>query len=429
MKIYLVGGAVRDMVLQAIHPEYTQKITDYDYVVIGASIQDMLSMGYMPVGKDFPVFLHPITKAEYALARTERKIAKGYAGFEFYTDIHITLEQDLLRRDLSINAMALPVDEQHYPLDLSYLIDPFNAKQDLRAGILKHVSDAFVEDPLRILRVARFAARFNFKVRDSTMEYMQNMVQNQELSHLAPERIWRELQQGLGEQYAYRFLEILHECNALHNILPEFEMHILTYTAFLKAHINIDLHSNLNLDLSLDLNLGSYIFLLFLLHIHVCNEYDSKQVSNIIQRLKLSKDITDVAISLSNVYTLIHAMHKEFNLDSIHKANNAHYIQKCLKIMDNGDALRRPIRFNAILNLCNIYYASTLNLNADKHAVSAMQKHINNIHYYASLCKNISGQEMQSIATQAQRMGADVKAAILDFRVQYIIHYIANHKK
>jgi len=206
MEIYLVGGAVRDKYLQ-------RPVVDRDWVVVGATAQDMLNAGYQPVGRDFPVFLHPQTHEEYALARTERKVAAGYAGFQFYADKDVTLQQDLLRRDLTINAMA--EDKQ------GNLIDPYNGLNDLQQGILRHISPAFAEDPVRILRIARFAARYGFQIAPETMHLMQNMVSAGEVNALVPERVWLELAKGLMEKQPRRMIETLQACGALEIILPE----------------------------------------------------------------------------------------------------------------------------------------------------------------------------------------------------------------
>ena len=208
VKIYRVGGAVRDKLLGL-------PIQDEDFVVVGASVDDMLALGFLPVGKDFPVFLHPQTHEEYALARTERKSGRGYKGFQVETGQHVTLEEDLARRDLTINAMA--EDET------GELIDPFHGQQDLKAGILRHVSEAFVEDPVRILRIARFAARFQFEVAKETMVLMQQMVVAGEVDALVPERVWQEISRGLMEKYPARMLKVLKETGALKIILPELE--------------------------------------------------------------------------------------------------------------------------------------------------------------------------------------------------------------
>ena len=208
MKIYKVGGAVRDRLLGL-------PVQDQDWVVVGATAEDLLALGYRPVGRDFPVFLHPETHEEYALARTERKTAPGYGGFSFNASPAVTLEEDLKRRDLTINAIAEDVDGN--------IIDPYNGRADLRDGILRHVSPAFVEDPLRVLRVARFAARYAFAIAPETMALLQEICQTRELDALAPERIWQETERALMEQHPVRYFSVLRECAALKMLFPEIE--------------------------------------------------------------------------------------------------------------------------------------------------------------------------------------------------------------
>jgi len=208
MEIYLVGGAVRDKLLGI-------PVTDRDWVVVGATPEDMSTRGYKLVGTDFPVFLHPETKEEYALARTERKSGRGYKGFTVYAGPDVTLEQDLARRDLTINAMAEDVTGR--------LIDPFGGVADLKRGILRHVSPAFAEDPLRVLRVARFAARFGYPVAHETQALMRALVEAGEMETLVAERVWSELERALGEKQPVRFFEVLRECGALQRLLPELD--------------------------------------------------------------------------------------------------------------------------------------------------------------------------------------------------------------
>ncbi|MGH1428214.1 MAG: multifunctional CCA addition/repair protein [Arenicella sp.] len=209
MKTYLVGGAVRDKLLQL-------DVVDRDWVVVGTTPEQMIELGYKPVGKDFPVFIKPQSGEEYALARTERKTAKGYQGFSFNTSPDITLEDDLARRDLTINAIAESSKGE--------LIDPFNGQADLKSGVLRHVSDAFLEDPVRILRVARFAARFNFRIADETMLLMQTMVSNGEVDSLVAERVWGEFHKALSTNHPARFIQTLRDCGALAKILPEIDV-------------------------------------------------------------------------------------------------------------------------------------------------------------------------------------------------------------
>jgi len=207
MKTYVVGGAVRDELLGL-------PVKDHDHVVVGATPEDMVKAGYRPVGKDFPVFLHPKTQEEYALARTERKTAPGYKGFVFHTSSDVTLEEDLVRRDLTINAIARGDD--------GALVDPYHGQQDIKDRVFRHVSGAFAEDPVRILRLARFASRFpDFRVAPETNALMQRMVKEGEVDALVPERVWQEIARGLMEQKPSRMLQVLRECGALSHIVPE----------------------------------------------------------------------------------------------------------------------------------------------------------------------------------------------------------------
>jgi tRNA nucleotidyltransferase (CCA-adding enzyme) len=227
MEIYLVGGAIRDALLGL-------PVQDRDWVVVGATPETMAERGFMPVGRDFPVFLHPQTHEEYALARTERKSAPGYRGFVIHAAPNVTLAQDLIRRDLTINAMAHPLDfderegegeghfslkKERFALDPAQLIDPYGGQKDLKAKLLRHVSDAFREDPVRILRVARFAARFpDFAVAPETLQLMREMVTSGEADHLVPERVWQELTNGLMTIAPARMFDVLKECGALPRI-------------------------------------------------------------------------------------------------------------------------------------------------------------------------------------------------------------------
>lgn len=211
MKIYLVGGAVRDQLLN--YP-----VKEKDWVVVGATVNEMLKLGYQQVGKDFPVFLHPDTKDEHALARTERNTAPGYRGFEVHASPDVTLEEDLIRRDLTINAIAKD--------EAGNIVDPYNGQKDLELKLLRHVSEAFSEDPVRILRVARFAARYahlGFTVADETRQLMQQMVKNGEADALVAERVWQEFNKALNERNPEVFIQVLRDCHALKIILPEID--------------------------------------------------------------------------------------------------------------------------------------------------------------------------------------------------------------
>jgi tRNA nucleotidyltransferase (CCA-adding enzyme) len=237
MRTYLVGGAVRDKLLG-------RPVVDHDHVVVGAQPEEMLALGYRPVGKDFPVFLHPSTSEEYALARTERKTGRGYHGFAFHADPNVTLEQDLARRDLTINAIAQ--DEE------GRLVDPYDGARDIEQRVLRHVSPAFVEDPVRLLRVARFAARFaplGFSVADETMTLLKQMVRDGEIDHLVPERVWAETRKALGEAQPSAFLRTLREAGALSTLFPEVDA---LYGVPQRAEFHPEIDTGIHLEMVLD---------------------------------------------------------------------------------------------------------------------------------------------------------------------------------
>ncbi len=246
MKTYLVGGAVRDRLLGIA-------VKDRDYVVVGATPEDMLRAGYRPVGKDFPVFLHPRTHEEYALARTERKTGRGYHAFAFDTDQSVTLEDDLRRRDLTINAIA---EDEH-----GALIDPFGGARDLEAKILRHVSPAFAEDPVRVLRVARFAARYadrGFRVAEETLALMRGMVADGEVDHLVPERVWAETQKALSEKTPSAFLRTLRDCGALRVLFPEIDaLYGVPQRAEFHPEIDSGVHTEMVVDMAAQLAPGN----------------------------------------------------------------------------------------------------------------------------------------------------------------------------
>ena len=229
MKVYAVGGAIRDTLMGL-------PVNDVDYVVVGSSVEEMVAQGFRPVGKDFPVFLHPETQAEYALARTERKTGKGYKGFHFYADPTVSLEEDLERRDLTINAMAQEVGPDGKWI--GPIIDPYNGQEDLAAKVFRHVSDAFAEDPLRLLRIARFAARFpEFSVADETLFALKAIVQSGELSALSAERIWQELARGLVAHKPMHMFQVLLNTGAANTILPSTLSALLVEEPFREALI------------------------------------------------------------------------------------------------------------------------------------------------------------------------------------------------
>ncbi|MFJ7567273.1 multifunctional CCA addition/repair protein [Herminiimonas sp. NPDC097707] len=297
MKTYIVGGAVRDELLGVA-------VKDRDYVVVGATPEQMIAQNYTPVGKDFPVFLHPVTHEEYALARTERKTAPGYKGFVFHTDAGVTLEEDLIRRDLTVNAMAKDADGR--------IVDPFGGRRDLEQKIFRHVSSAFAEDPVRILRVARFAARFpQFSVAAETNALMQAMVAAGEVDALVPERTWQELARGLMEVQPSRMFAVLRDCGALQRMLPELDA-LWGVPQPEKFHPEIDtgVHVMMVVDYAAQHNLALPIRCAALFHDlgkgvtppemwprHHGHEMQSaKLVETVCQRLKIPNDCRDLSV-------------------------------------------------------------------------------------------------------------------------------------
>lgn len=298
MRCYVVGGAVRDELLGL-------PVRDHDWVVVGATPQEMLDAGFRPVGKDFPVFLHPDTHEEYALARTERKTAPGYKGFSFHASPDVTLEEDLLRRDLTINAMARADDGQ--------LVDPYGGQQDLAARVLRHVSPAFSEDPLRVLRVARFSARYEeFSVAPETLELMRDIVAAGEVEHLVAERIWQELSRGLIEKHPLRMFDVLRACGALARILPELDgMDSAAVTCAATQ------------DAALEIRWAC------LLH-----HLDTNTARAVSERIKSPNDVRDLAVLLTRENAALQATQTP--------ATRLELLTRC-------DALRRPQRFHSLL--------------------------------------------------------------------------------
>ena len=342
MKVYLVGGAVRDALLG--YPS-----SENDWVVVGATPADLLDQGFQQVGKDFPVFLHPDTKDEYALARTERKRGHGYTGFAVHCDPAVTLEQDLLRRDLTINAMARSPDGD--------IIDPYGGQRDLAAKVLRHVSDAFVEDPLRVLRTARFAARYahlGFSVAPETLALMAEIVDQDELAHLPAERIWVEMERALGERDPQVFVQVLRDCGALARLLPELEA-LFGVPQTEKYHPEIDtgVHTLMALQQAALLTPATDVRFALLLHDlgkgttpraewprHIAHERRGlKLVEQVCQRLKAPGQHRELALKVCEYHT---HCHRALELRG----------KTLLKLLNATDALRRPERFEAFLLAC-----------------------------------------------------------------------------
>jgi tRNA nucleotidyltransferase (CCA-adding enzyme) len=323
MKIYEVGGAVRDELLGL-------PVKDRDYVVVGATPEDMTRLGFRPVGKDFPVFLHPQSHAEYALARTERKMARGYRGFQVNAAPDVTLEDDLRRRDLTINAIAR--DEQ------GELIDPYGGERDLRAKLLRHVSEAFAEDPVRILRVARFAARFaDFSIAPETLQLMRSMAANGEVDALVAERVWQEFAKGLMEAKPSRLFEVLIDAHALQRVAPEFASLDASHVALRKLDTAADENASLAI---------RYATLLTAIdgrrsppRAALQGNDDSAPVLSVSQRLRVPGECTDLAKLVMRW------------IESVERAR-ALAAEDLLQLLLGADALRRPQRFRDLLRVC-----------------------------------------------------------------------------
>lgn len=315
-QVYLVGGAVRDRLLG-------RPVHDRDWVVVGATPQHLLDQGFVPVGRDFPVFLHPDTHEEYALARTERKSGKGYKGFAVYASPDVTLEQDLARRDLTINAMA----ERVLPDGRIEHIDPFGGARDLQRRLLRHVTEAFAEDPLRVLRVARFAARFgDFTVAPETMALMRAMVQSGELDQLVPERIWQELARGLMEPHPVRMFEVLQACGALQAMLPPLAQALARQEGEIAQGLPMR---------ALALAAASQAPLA-VRYASVLSQCDAAALEVVAQRLKTPLDVREVAaVLVREQATLARA--------------EALTEEACMQLLERCDALRRPQRFEQVL--------------------------------------------------------------------------------
>ncbi|WP_198970168.1 multifunctional CCA addition/repair protein [Xylophilus sp. ASV27] len=344
MQVYKVGGAVRDALLGL-------PVQDIDWVVVGATPEAMAAQGYLPVGRDFPVFLHPRTREEYALARTERKTARGYHGFAFQATPEVTLEQDLARRDLTINAIAQPAGES----GLDGLIDPYGGRRDLAARVLRHVTGAFREDPVRILRLARFAARFSdFSVAPETEALMRQMVAGGEVDALVPERVWQELSRGLMEPRPSRMLDVLRACGALARLLPEVDrLWGVPQRADYHPEIDTGVHLGLVLDMSARLQAPLSVRFACLCHDlgkgttppevlprHIGHEQRSAQLlRGLCERLRVPTECRELADIVAREHGNIHRS-QEFNAAAL------------VRLLDRCDAWRRPQRFADALLAC-----------------------------------------------------------------------------
>jgi tRNA nucleotidyltransferase (CCA-adding enzyme) len=346
MKIYLVGGAVRDELMGL-------PIIERDWVVIEGSPEHLLAEGFESVGKHFPVFIHPETGEEYALARTERKVGGGYQGFEFDTSNHITLEEDLKRRDLTINAMAKTEEGK--------IIDPYGGQADLKNKILRHVSEAFVEDPVRVLRVARFAARFakmGFTIAPETQTLMQNMVDQGECDHLVPERIWKEMERALSEDSPVSFIRVLRQCGALKRLLPEIDkLYGVPQSPTSHPEIDTGIHTELVLEQAARLSRDPKVRFAALMHDlgkgltdpalwpkHKNHEITGEApLKSLCQRLKVPNDYQSLA-------HIVMRYHKDYY--DLPVADPEHILQ----LLEHIDAIRRPERCFEFMAACTADY-------------------------------------------------------------------------
>jgi len=369
MKVYLVGGAVRDQLLgEAFH--------ERDWVVVGSTPKALLQQGYRQVGRDFPVFLHPKTQEEYALARTERKTGVGYYGFVCDFNPTVTLEEDLERRDLTINAMAMD-DEGH-------VIDPYDGQRDLKAKQLRHVSPAFVEDPVRVLRVARFAARYHrlgFVVADETRALMQRMVTQGELGALVPERVWQEWQKSLCEHNPEVFIEVLQACGALTAILPELEG--IDLKTFIAAR---------------DLSEEPVVRFAALLH-----SLEQAQIEALCQRLRVPNEYQQLAVLSVKFSNII------LNLSHLSA-------EEVVVALENMDPFRRYTRFEALLRVCE---ARTIADGAQNVSLTARWKHV------FETCHNINPR----VFIEEGYQGEQIKHMLHERRVIAVQHLIDNWTK
>lgn len=346
MKIYAVGGAIRDAMLGL-------PVKDRDYVVVGATPEEMVRQGFRPVGRDFPVFLHPKTQAEYALARTERKTARGYHGFSFYFAPEVTLEEDLIRRDFTINAMAREVLPDDSLSDV--LVDPYGGKRDLDARVFRHVGEAFAEDPVRILRCARFAARFtDFTVADETMALMQTMTANGEVDALVAERVWQEISRGLMEHRPSRMFDVLRESGALARILPEVsQLWGVPQRADFHPEVDTGVHVMMVLDYAAQQGYSLPVRFAALTHDlgkgttpedvlprHIGHEGRSVGLLGpLCARLRVPVECRELAQVVAREHGNIHASQK-FGAGAL------------VRLLERCDALRKPERFVEVLQAC-----------------------------------------------------------------------------
>lgn len=406
MKIYLVGGAVRDRLLGL-------ETKDHDWVVVGSTPEEMLNNNYQQVGKDFPVFLHPTTNEEYALARTERKTSPGYSGFSFHAATDVTLEEDLIRRDLTINAIALSDDKN--------LIDPFNGQADIKARILRHVSPAFVEDPVRILRVARFAARFDylgFTIADETQKLMTKMVASGEVDALVPERVWQETMRALNEKTPARYFDVLRQCGALKKLFPEVDQ-LWGVPQPEKHHPEIDtgIHTMMVLTQAAKLSEDPKVRFAALVHDlgkgttpkyqwpkHIDHESRGVPlVERLCDRYRIPNDYRELAIIVTKYH--------------LHYHRAAELRDKTfLKTLESLDAFRRPERFELFLLACE----------ADSRGRTGYEElHFEQPEIYRRVFNAVKDLNAQELVAQGLK-GKEIKEELAKLRLK-AIHEVRNN--
>ena len=414
----MVGGAVRDALLGL-------EVVDQDWVVVGATPEQMSALGYLPVGKDFPVFLHPHTKQEYALARTERKTARGYQGFAVYAAPDVTLEQDLARRDLTINSIAAcarPARENgRIDPDLETLIDPCGGQQDLQDKVLRHVTDAFREDPVRILRVARFAARFaDFTVAPETLALMQDMVSDGEADALVAERVWQELARGLMETTPSRMFEVLRECGALKKLLPEVnKLWGVPQRAEHHPEVDTGVHLMLVLDMSAQLQASLPVRFACLTHDlgkgstpaevlpqHIGHEERSARLlKGVCERLRVPTDCRELAELVAREHGNIHRS-AEFGAAAL------------VRLLERCDAFRKPQRFGEALLACECDARGRLGL--ENSAYPQRQRLVQALQAAQSVATEPVAQAAQAAGLSGPKIGAMIHTA----RVQAVQNWL-----
>ncbi|MGB4075554.1 multifunctional CCA addition/repair protein [Pseudomonas sp.] len=399
MQIYKVGGAVRDRLLG-------REVSEIDWVVVGTSAEQMLEQGYRPVGADFPVFLHPQSGEEYALARTERKSGRGYGGFTFFASPDVTLEEDLIRRDLTVNAMAEDA--------LGNLIDPYGGQRDLDAKLLRHVSPAFAEDPLRVLRVARFAARYaplGFSVAPETMVLMHELSESGELSALTPERSWKEISRALMEPRPDVFIQVLRDCGALRELLPEVDaLFGVPQPAAHHPEIDTGVHVLSVLRQCAEHQQPLTVRWACLLHDvgkgltpeaewprHIAHEHTGlKLIRAINQRCKVPKDCQELALQVGEFHTYGHRA-PELKASTL------------LKLLQGFDAFRRPQRFEEFIAACEMDARGRLGLEQRDYPQAAYlrgaMQAAQNVAVQALLARGLQGAELGA-AVQEERLQA-----------------------